>query len=265
MGHNRQLHSGNEPEYRRLRPDDNPKIKLRRESGILKGFNDWRIANLIAGELGVSPRAVESRISYLVKKGELPENPNKQEKRRIDRGRLVELRDRLLEEGLCDGAIARAMAKEEGGDRIGSLKTAISAMKREGKLDENPNNQVEVSAEEYAWIKKRAVQLASIGLNKVSIARVLEHESEQRNANAIRRIVWELEKEGWLEIGEKNDLASRQIEYIIIRRAQFIKAGLRDQTIASRIAKDMGRKFHTIKLVIHRIVEKGGCAENPKG
>jgi len=140
----------------------------------------------------------------------------------------------------------------------------ISAMKREGEFDENPNNQVEVSSEEYRWVRKRAKELASIGLNKVSIARVLEHESE-RNVNAIRRIVWELEKRGQLEIRERKRMASREIEGIILRRAKFLKAGWKDQTIANRIARDMGRKATTIKLIIHRIVTIGGCEENPKG
>ena len=265
MGHNRQLEArkGNSS-YRKLRPEDAITIRLRREQCILKGLTDWRIANLIAEELGASPRSVESRISYLVKRGELPENPNKQKKRRIDRDRLVELRGKLLEEGLCDGAIARALAQEEEGDRLASLKTTISAMKREGEFDENPNNQVEVSSEEYRWVRKRAKELASIGLNKVSIARVLEHESE-RNVNAIRRIVWELEKRGQLEIRERKRMASREIEGIILRRAKFLKAGWKDQTIANRIARDMGRKATTIKLIIHRIVTIGGCEENPKG
>ena len=68
------------------------------------------IAGVIAQKLRMSRRTAEGRIARLVQAGIIEENPHKQEKRHCDHEELVERYGKLVEKGLCDGAIARALS-----------------------------------------------------------------------------------------------------------------------------------------------------------
>jgi hypothetical protein len=230
----------------------------RRSALIAEGRTDWGIACAIAKEQGASPRAVESRLARMVKEGNLERNPNRQAKHGIGFD-LAGTRAKLMEEGLSDGAIARA-ASGESGRSIGSLKTAISKLVADEIIPANPNNQKETTAEEYRWLNRRSGELAGLGLNSRSISNVLACECE-KSPEAIRRILWELNGEA-----EGTDLlrkATREIERIIIARARLMNEGKDDREIALELAAGLGRRPETVRLIIIRAVEKGGCLKNP--
>ncbi|MFH0885330.1 MAG: hypothetical protein V1861_06490 [Candidatus Micrarchaeota archaeon] len=233
----------------------------KRNALIGSGHTDWRISCIIADEIGVNPKMVEARLAKLRKDGLIGENPNRQAKR----GKgfdLAGLRAKLMEEGLCDGAIAKAAAVQSGRS-VESLKTTISRLAKEGEAPENPNNQEEAGPDEFRWLLRRCHELASIGLNRHSISHVLACESK-RTAQAIRRMIWAMEKEGLFTDAKANRRKSSEMQGMIVERARMMEEGINDDDIARAIAERTCRRLETIKLLIYRAVHSGGCPANPK-
>lgn len=232
----------------------------RRNTLIASGHTDWRISCIIAKELRMNPKAVEARLAKLRKDGVIGENPNKQAKRGTGFD-LAGFRTKLMEEGLCDGAIAREAAAKSGRS-VNSLKTRISQLVREGKMPENENNQKAAEAEEFRWLIRRCGELASLGLTRHSMSHVLACESG-RSPEALRRMIWGLEKDGLGSDATPNGRKSAEMQTIITERARLMKQGMDDAEIAKGLAKSMGRRPETIKLLIYRAVHDGGCPKNP--
>ncbi|MFH1685199.1 MAG: hypothetical protein ABH983_02735 [Candidatus Micrarchaeota archaeon] len=229
-------------------------LELREE-----GKKDWRIANIIGEETGRSPRAIEGQMRKLTKSGDLPQNENKQKKIRGNRVFLIEKRNELMGNGMCDGAIAKIIS-DETGKSLGSVKTTISAYVRKGTLEPNPNNQRTMDHIETKKIRKRREELKSIGLTDTSIARVLEVELKDRNANAIRRTLWELVGMGALE--ENTNSGDRTYEEVLIQRETLRSKGKTDKQIAGQIAKEREMLPVTINFLIFKAVKDGGCPKN---
>ncbi len=229
---------------------------------IEEGYTDWRIACIIAKELGVNPKMVEARLASLKRSGTICENPNRQAKRRAGLD-LAAFRERLMAEGLCDGAIAKEVSVQSGRSTE-SVKTTISRLASDGKIPKNPNNQKEAGPDEYRWLWRRCDELASIGLCRHSISQVLACECG-RSPEAIRRMIWALEHDGLVMDDVPRGRRSAEMQGIIVERAALIREGKDDSEIAQEIGKRLGRRQETIKLLIHRAVHKGGCPENENG
>lgn len=236
------------------------KLISRRQKLAGDGLTDWGIARVLAKEFGMTPKALEGRLKTLRRNGTIDENPNRQEKKSFPREALIEARQRLAGEGLCDGAIA-ARISESSGRPVGSLKSAISALIKEGALEPNPNAQKEIERNEYAWIRRRRGELCRLGLSDTSISRVLAAEGGSRNAEAVRRAIWDLVRMGALEKNSPGGNAG--YERIIIRREELIREGMGDCDIAKTIADERGNRVDSVRLLIYRAVHNGGCRPNP--
>lgn len=224
-----------------------------------EGNGDWRIANIIAKEHNLSPRSVEGKIRRLRGTGEIGENPNRKKRFRASEF-IMGSRESLMARGMCDGKIAAEIAELTGAG-IASLKTTISAMVRAGKIPPNPNNQVTAESEEFRWIRQRRKELQKLGLTDTSVSRVLACESEIRNAEAIRRIVWEMVSDKLLAKNEKEGW--KEMEEIIVRRYELMAQGMDERDIAAAIGGEREMNPRVVGIMIYRAVNMGGCKENP--
>jgi hypothetical protein len=224
------------------------------------GNTDWRIANIIAEEQKASARSIEGKIKKLRKSGKIGENPNKKAKRHRPGDLILATRENMVAQGKCDGRIASEIAKATGAS-VGTLKTTISAMVKAGKIPPNPNNQVTAESKEFSWIRRRRRELMKLNLTDTSISRVLAFESEVRNQEAVRRMLWEMVADRIL--GKNENSGWTEMEEIILGRYVLMDEGLDDREIAAKIGEEWGRKHHVIGTMIYRAVHMGGCRVNP--
>ena len=225
-----------------------------------EGNSDWRIANIIAKEHNISPRSVEGKIRRLRRAGQIGENPNKKAKKHRPRDLILATRENMMAQGKSDGRIASEIAKATGAG-VASLKTTISAMVRKGEIEPNPNNQVAADAKEYRQIRKRRKELQKLGLNDTSISKILAFESEIRNAEALRRMLWEMVRDKLLE--KNSNQGNHEMEELILQRYEMMESGMKESSIARQMARERGKQHHTMGMMIYRAVHMGGCRENP--
>ena len=183
-------------------------IKKRWKELAAKGMNSWQIAREIAGSLRRNAGSVSQKITQLIEKGELDENPNRREvsaTKRFTESELDYIKKRwkeLAAKGMNSWQIAREIAGSLRRN-AGSVSQKITQLIEKGELDENPNRR-EVSAtkrfteSELAQIKQRWIELAAEGRNKGEIARDIAG-SLRRNAGSVSHKITQLIEKGELE------------------------------------------------------------------
>jgi hypothetical protein len=164
---------------------------------------------------------------------------------------------------LTDTEISEYIAEKSGMD-ADEIYDVISSRVAKGQLPKNPNNHSAFAPYETRKLKRRREQLIALGLNDTSISRVLDLEMEKRTANSIRGAIDRLRKEGEIPTNPNKGVKhSREMEAVISERERMMDGGATDMRAAKLIAPQLGRMPGTIRILILRAVEIGGCRKNP--
>gem|GEM_PF-871631 len=250
----------------RVTDDEIKHIEKRRGELIAEGKADWAIGRALAGELGRPFDSVRTIIYFLVKKGKLRVNPNRQEGKKYTEEE-VELimvrRAELAREGKKDKEISRIISKEMG-RTPGTVRGKIKQMLGARKLSKNPNRRKRITKDHIMLIEKRRTELIPDGKTDSEIAGALAKElgiSYNSLANKIRLLV----KEGKLGANpnKQGQFNIKELEIIKRRRQEMIAEGKKDTEIGRALAEEIGRSADAIKRKMARLVDSEELGENP--
>ncbi len=178
-----------------------------------------------------------------------------------ERERVAKTRNELACQGCTDMVASREIGKRMG-RTAGSVKNQIRKLIKKGKLVENPYKRGgKFTPENVETVIRRYEELSSLHLTDDSKARVIAKESGEWDEDEVFALIHQLRGIGLL--GEDKGRENEEIVYIILRREELIPQGKDDKEIAEQIARELRRRTETIRLLILRTVDVGGCRENP--
>jgi len=185
-------------------------IKRRYVELLEEDLIDNQIARRIAKELGRSISSLKTRIRKMRKKGEIEENPNRQERKEFSENEIELIKRRyseLVEEGLNDRQVAKKISSElKRGLRV--VEGKLKLLRKNKEIEENPSIGVNyLSEEEVELIKRRYFEFLQEGLDDFNIAKKIGEELG-RNARSLANKIRQLKKSG--EFADAEALRERE-------------------------------------------------------
>jgi predicted transcriptional regulator len=241
-------------------------LRIRAEL-ILNGHSDHEISKMVSEQTGETLRCVKSRISRLVEKGKVPPNLNNRKRENYSGSEIktiISMRKMLVSKGLKDKEIIRKIAeklrKSEGG-----IRGKITALVREGILQENPNKRVTqcFNEKDIKTVIKIWEEFLPKGFSDREQSRIISKKLDRLFRSVLSK-VQRLSKLGFLSDNpnKKMFFSSEDIGYLIRRRAELEEAGCTDYQIAKKIAEEKQWKLFSITQKIRQLVKEGKIQKN---
>jgi len=249
---------------RKYTPEEIEFIKRRYNKLVQKGLDDTRISKEIEKKLGRSFHSIRNKIKSMRRGGELTKNPNKG-KEEFSGGKVKLIKKRyfeLVKDGLNDTEISIRI-EEEVGRTARSILGKIKHMRKNGEIEENPNNISYFSEKEIELIKRRYNELVGKGLIDAEIDKEICRELS-RKFGSVGMKLKSLRKNG--EIGRNPNTiryAQKEIKLIKRRYIELVKEGLNDLKIAKIIGNELRKDHLLISARISRMRKSGKLRSNP--
>jgi len=247
---------------------ENSIIAYERPKLIKTGLTDGEISKELEKKLpGRTVKPIYQQIRRLIRKGKLEENPNKvlgftDNEKSI----IASSRSELIKTGLTDRAIAIKLTKILSERTLKSINNYIIKSVRDKNLEENPNKVLGFTDNEKSIIASSRSELIKTGLTDWKIARQLSKELH-RSFFSISHKIWDLVRSGELEANPNRitmrDFTEHELSLIKLKRASWIKDGLTDTEIATKLSKDIHRSTKSINNKILKLVRLGELDANP--
>lgn len=219
-------------------------IKRRRSELIKQGMNDTDAGRELANEMkGRTAAGILCHIAKLVRLGTIEQNPNNIERRNYSHDeveRIINRREELIALGWREMEIFDSLAEELDRTRKKILEK-VAALRRAGKIGENPNRGERKDEKLARRVIQKRIQLMKKGFNDTKIAREIA-KKEGIAVTRTRRIIDESIEKGQAEenpFNKPKDLTTAQINILFRRRKRYVGQGATDFTIAKTVAGEL--------------------------